>query len=265
MGGGTRLKARIVIFVMAIIILIAPNYGIAEEIDHLNKLESLSSRALQFTNQGKYTAAKQILSSASVHFLNKSLTENTYSVSELHVLTRSYETASNALASPTLSHEQRVDQVLQFHLAANAVKADRQPIWLEMEGKVLAAFSEVEKAVAGENSKILHHNLNQFFYAYDILYPALLIDHTREKTMKMDAHIEYLERNRNTANQLSGQQIAVIKSDLKSLFNLEEDETDPSLLWVMISTSGFILLSLTYVGWKKYKAEKENKRKSRDY
>ncbi len=34
-------------------------------------------------------------------------------------------------------------------------------------------------------------------------------------------------------------------------------EADPSLWWVIISTGGIIVLTLSYVGWRNIKAEKE--------
>jgi sporulation protein YpjB len=48
-----------------------------------------------------------------------------------------------------------------------------------------------------------------------------------------------------------------MEEELKALFErVKEDEADPSLLWVMISTGSVILLSLSYAGFRKYRAEK---------
>jgi len=50
--------------------------------------------------------------------------------------------------------------------------------------------------------------------------------------------------------------------DLKNLFeNMDEDEADPSLWWVIISTGSIIILTLSYVGWRKYKGDREKPRK----
>ncbi|MEN2454698.1 sporulation protein YpjB, partial [Bacillus sp. JR_15] len=42
---------------------------------------------------------------------------------------------------------------------------------------------------------------------------------------------------------------------------VDQDEADPSLLWVILTTGSIILLTLTYVGFRKYRAEKEKKQK----
>ena len=56
-------------------------------------------------------------------------------------------------------------------------------------------------------------------------------------------------------------ELDALQYDLKNIFeNMEEDEADPSLWWVIISTGSIIILTLSYVGWKKYKGDKEAKK-----
>ena len=60
--------------------------------------------------------------------------------------------------------------------------------------------------------------------------------------------------------------IEALQTDLQALFEeneTEEDEADPSLWWVIISTGGIIISTLSYVGWRKYKGEKERREKIR--
>ena len=49
----------------------------------------------------------------------------------------------------------------------------------------------------------------------------------------------------------------VVKSGDANLSPMDEDEADPSLWWVIISTGSIIILTLSYVGWRKYQGEKE--------
>jgi sporulation protein YpjB len=56
-----------------------------------------------------------------------------------------------------------------------------------------------------------------------------------------------------------------MEEELQNLFDrIKDDEADPSLLWVMISTGSIILLSLSYTGWRKFKGEKEKASRERD-
>lgn len=41
---------------------------------------------------------------------------------------------------------------------------------------------------------------------------------------------------------------------------MDEDEADPSLWWVIISTGSIIIATLSYVGWRKYNGDKEMKK-----
>ncbi len=61
------------------------------------------------------------------------------------------------------------------------------------------------------------------------------------------------------------ERLSLLQKDLKSVFDrVEKDDADPSLLWVILTTGGIIITALTYVGYRKYRAEK-NKLKKRDY
>jgi sporulation protein YpjB len=58
-----------------------------------------------------------------------------------------------------------------------------------------------------------------------------------------------------------------LETDLKKLFSdMDEDQTDPSLWWVIISTGSIIIMTLSYVGWRKYKGDKDiQKDQRREY
>jgi sporulation protein YpjB len=76
----------------------------------------------------------------------------------------------------------------------------------------------------------------------------------------MDAHISVVENRlfQEISETSRVKQLAIMEEELKALFErVKEDEADPSLLWVIISTGSVILLSLSYSGWRKYRGEKE--------
>ena len=61
------------------------------------------------------------------------------------------------------------------------------------------------------------------------------------------------------------QELFALETELQTIFDgVMEDEADPSLWWVIISTGSIIVLTLSYVGWRKYKGEREkSKNRSR--
>ncbi len=59
-------------------------------------------------------------------------------------------------------------------------------------------------------------------------------------------------------------ELTSLETDLEKLFeNKKEDEADPSLWWVIISTGSIIVSTLSYVGWRKYKGQDEEKKSER--
>jgi sporulation protein YpjB len=86
------------------------------------------------------------------------------------------------------------------------------------------------------------------------------IDVSAENIQKIDARINFIDEYRSevVSNVKSQEELEGLEMDLKNLFdNMDEDEADPSLWWVIISTGSIIILTLSYVGWRKYQGEKE--------
>ena len=134
------------------------------------------------------------------------------------------------------------------------------PLWSEMEDSVLTAFQTLKDAYHIKDNDLFIHELKGFLSIYDLIYPSIVLDVPIEKVQKIDAQIQYLEQNAQQIfmSENGIETMEAIQMDLENLFEgTEEDEADPSLWWVIISTGGIIVLTLSYVGWRKYKAEKE--------
>jgi sporulation protein YpjB len=49
----------------------------------------------------------------------------------------------------------------------------------------------------------------------------------------------------------------VAAADFEAVFQSEEDESGPSIFWLIFSIGGIIFSTLSYVGWRKYNGEKD--------
>ena len=79
----------------------------------------------------------------------------------------------------------------------------------------------------------------------------------------MDARIEFIDKYRPEilAENVSHMELEALEAELQLLFDeMTEDEADPSLWWVIISTGSIIILTLSYVGWRKYKGDQEKEK-----
>ena len=134
----------------------------------------------------------------------------------------------------------------------------------------MTAAQDTRKAVKDQDSVAFQEELNRLLAIYNILYPSLKIDVTPEKFQQVDAHLKFIDQYRPQVFSDSSKQkdIADLEGQLRDIFDeAEKDDTDPSLWWVIISTGSIILMTLSYVGYRKYKASEEiihTKKKNHD-
>ncbi|MEK4885209.1 sporulation protein YpjB [Bacillus sp. FSL W8-1127] len=241
----------------------------AEESSPMQKLDSTVEEALQMTKSYHYTEAKQLLNDFSEKFTKSAILHQTFTMDDIRILTVAHHQALRALNSTSMNHEQRVDEVTTFRLVVDALTSRYQPLWSEMKEPVLTAFQHVKEAAKIGNKEVYRQTVNQFLEKYSIIEPSLRVDIPVEEVQKLDAKIQYIDQYSvdNLKKKEAVSQLNDLQSDLQKLFDrTEEDEADPSLWWVIISTGSIIIGTLSYVGWRKYKGEKEEKkpRKQKD-
>ena len=60
------------------------------------------------------------------------------------------------------------------------------------------------------------------------------------------------------------EELDTLEVDLKKLFSeINEDEMDPSIWWVIAMTGSIIITTLSYVSWRKYGGQKTQKNEKR--
>jgi sporulation protein YpjB len=261
------MKVRI-LSVLFIIILLLPNVTNAESTDSWAKLDELSGQALLMVKQERYEEAKQLLQQFSNEFLMINFRNGLFSMDELRIITVTHNGALEAVTSTSNNFDERLARVTQFRLVIDAISSEHQPLWTEMEDSIMTTFSVMKQHVLedGDNQSY-QHQLNIFLKKFDIIHPSIQVDLPSSQIQRMDSHIHFLDSYRSEELKKSTriQQMEQMELDLKELFDkMTEDEADPSLIWVMISTGSVIILTLSYVGWRKYKGDKQKKLPKRD-
>ncbi|KFM99407.1 sporulation protein YpjB [Bacillus clarus] len=230
-----------------------------------SELTGLLNDSLQLVKKNEDEKAVQVLQHFSEQFaLKENEKETQVTSSQFRVISLAYDKAQQSLAEESAGKQIKIDDVLALQLAVDAQVSKYQPLWKEREGKVMDAFSAVEKAMKKEEDEQFQQSLNTFLHEFNIIYPSLMIALPENQSQRINAHLSYLDEFRNVMlKNKSGQtQLGIIKGDLQKVFQaVKKDEVDPSLIWFMTITGGIILFTLTYVGWRKYKGERE-KRKS---
>lgn len=258
------MSARIVTgLIVSVFLLLAPLAAYAEKKPSVEKLDNISDEALQMVRIHRYEEAKKLLDQFEGEFLFEAGKGYFFSMDELRILTNAYDEAVEAAGSPTMEHKERMGKVTKFRLVIDALLSNHQPMWTELEEPIMTVFNGMKQAAEKGNQKDFQANFDSFLSLYHMIYPSLKIDVTPERIHQLNARVNYLDHYRPDilSEASSHDELAALEADLKNIFEgITEDETDPSLWWVIISTGSIIILTLSYVGWKKYQAERERRR-----
>ncbi|WP_174733997.1 sporulation protein YpjB [Mesobacillus harenae] len=264
------MKTKIMIL-FSVLLLLAPLSPYAEKKSPVEKLDNLSNEALQMVKLHRYSDARKLLDYFSEQFLAAAGQDRPFTMDELRIITVSHNHAVEAAVSASMDHDERMNRITQFRLVIDAVSSTHQPLWAELEGPIMNVFMDVKEAAGMGDNIRFEENLDSFLALYNVIHPSMKIDLTPEQVQRIDARINFLDHYRSQvlAKPSSQKELDAIEGDLKKIFDqMTEDEADPSLWWVIISTGSLIILTLSYVGWRKYKGDREklqNRKKERKY
>lgn len=248
------------LLIFVIVIMLTPMTVSAHQHTPIEKLDNISDEALQMIKFQRYEDGKKLLSYFSAQFMDIKSKEHPFTMDELRIITVSHDEAMEAAASSNMDYEERVQKLTKFRLVVDAIATSHQPLWTEMKYQIMTAFQEARIAASTGDSEHFHSNFNTFMSLYNVIYPSMKIDVSAENIQKIDARINFIDEYRSevVSNVKSQEELEGLEMDLKNLFdNMDEDEADPSLWWVIISTGSIIILTLSYVGWRKYQGEKK--------
>ncbi|MCH1624729.1 sporulation protein YpjB [Ferdinandcohnia quinoae] len=259
---------RMVVIICILLFLYSASIFAVSKEGNWESLDHISDQALLMVKQERYEEAEQFLSHFSNEFLKVNLKNRPYSMGELQIITDAHNHALEAVNSSSLDFGDKLRIVTQFRLVIDAIRSEHQPMWAEMEDSIMTTFSQMKQTVEIGDIQTYQQHLNAFLSKYEMIYPSLKVDITEEAVQRLDSHITFLDhyRDDDLNNSTRLKQLEQMEVDLTNLFDkMKEDDADPSLIWVMILTGSTIILSLTYVGWRKYIGDKQKKQSQRDY
>lgn len=247
---------KIAMVYLLLLLLLPQQMTYANNNNSWTYLDNMVDQALMLTKQGKYDQAKMVMGQFSDQFLEKYPKEAHITMNDLRVISISSDEAIKALTAVTLEHEERVRKVTQLRLALDALHSEHQPLWMEMEKPVLNSFKQMKEAALDEDKEKFKLLFNIFTQNLDTIYPSLVIDLDPESISRLDSHIRFLSDYERVDEENKEKHLKIMEKDMFKLFGKTiTDETDPSLIWVMITTGSIILSVLLYVGFQKFRAE----------
>ncbi|MFC5463294.1 sporulation protein YpjB [Lederbergia graminis] len=229
----------------------------------LAELDELADEALKLTKFSKLEEAKLSLERFGELFSEQGIMEYQFTMDELRILTAAHHNALNAVTSVSLNQDERIRQVTSFRLATDAVMSKYQPLWVGMEGSVLNSFRAVKNAALQGDAVLYNQQLNDFLAVYSVIQPSIKIDVSVEKVQMLDSKVAFIDNSRTAFSEEAWlQELDSFEVDLQKLFtDFDEDDTDPSIWWVIIMTGSIIVSTLSYVSWRKYRGQKVQKKR----
>ncbi|MBD3110407.1 sporulation protein YpjB [Bacillus sp. AGMB 02131] len=250
---------KILILFVAFYVFI-PYANIADASSDLQKLDAKTDEILQMVKVQRYDLALKLLDSFSANFLDVTASENVFTNDEFRIVYSAYEELMQKMKDPDAEHNEKVNSATKLRLVVDAVHTDSQPLWTNMEEQMMGAFQDAIRAAGEHDEAMFESELDRLLEQYDLIYASLQVDFHPETVQMLDSKFYYIDQYRPQVylNGVEQQELAVLKYEMQSLFDeMEEDEADPSLWWVIISTGSVIITTLSYVGWKKYRGSKE--------
>lgn len=246
-GGVKMKKALFLIFILFFI----GNGQLSSESEYIKKLVQHSDELYQMIRSNQFEQAKQLSRQ-----IEKDWSSKHYSLTlkEAKMLSFTFFQVKESLNRVDLSKTECENRALQFRLVTDTLQTNYQPLWKESKIKVIKQFEQCQ-----QNSLECTTFLEQFH----LLLPAISLDVTEERYVRLQSYVAFLERltKENDLNEYD-EQLEEIKQELVLLFDQqEENAVDPGFIWFVLMVGSFIMLSLLYVGWKKYKGEQEAKKR----
>ncbi|WP_238457459.1 sporulation protein YpjB [Alkalihalobacterium alkalinitrilicum] len=245
---------------MLIFVLCMPTYSNASEHkEYWSTLNETSDKVLQLVKQEKHEEARQLLDYFSKQFLALDHTQTSLTMSDLQIVTKSFERAMESVTAVSMTQIERVRLATEFRLVVDALASPHHPLWLSTEQTMMKAMNELKGSMEQKDVQAFRHKINEFLRSYQMVRPALIISVEGVQVQKIESLVQFLDRYGNDMIQDTSmqKQLFMLESELENLYQqVKEDSADPSLIWVMLTIGGTIIISLSYVGWKKYRAEK---------
>ncbi len=256
---------RSTFWIAAVICILFIPYSIlaAEEPSPIDQLSHLSDEALQLTKSKRYEDARKILDTFSDKFSTAAIKEHSFSMDEVRIVTITHNEAVEAMSNAEMDPDERINRVTKLRLVIDAISSTKEPLWTSLKEPIFEVYYAAKEAALNGEEEMFNENLDSFLSLYDMIYPSMKIDVPVERIQELDTRVKYIDEYRVHVlmKQKASQEFFALETNLQTIFEgVIEDEADPSLWWVIISTGSIIVLTLSYVGWRKFKGEREKRK-----
>ncbi|MCE7792155.1 sporulation protein YpjB [Salipaludibacillus sp. CUR1] len=235
------------------------NEGHAEGKEGWSELNRSSDTILQYVKEQHYEEAANIMETFSEKFLKVSAAEQGLSMREMQTITSAYDDTLSAVKSASMPHEERVMKTYKLRLLMDVYADSYEPLWQKMKDPLFNELHGMRMSIE-ENGNPYTQQTDVFLAYYGTVEPAWSVALEASQYQKINSQMQFLRKM--AAGEPSKKDwerhMDVLEEALIEIFEgkMEDEVTDPSFYWLIITVSGAVFSCLTYAGWKKYRANK---------
>ncbi|KGX84082.1 sporulation protein YpjB [Pontibacillus marinus] len=254
-------RANVVLSIVLIFSLVMVNHVQASETKY-EEIKTTTYQFLQFVKEGHNQAAIAKLNELKrVNEMHSIVPEEKLSYDELNTLINETQFA---LQDTNTSPEEKYHRALTVVLLYDSTWNEQDALWVTWKSYLEDEISRVLEAEQITNGSIQH-----LYSLYERLLPALKVslgeNEFRIMKQHQDSFLAFLS-GKNQQEKLSF--IYVLSSDLKKIPSEKEEEKsfteEPGFIWLLFSVGGLIISTLSYVGWRKYRGESDDKEEHKE-
>ncbi|MFB4163398.1 sporulation protein YpjB [Alteribacillus sp. JSM 102045] len=256
----TLLKYVFVVFFVLSLFLCSIGQTMAEEHAALDMkvMDEKASLMYDLVKEGKYEEAKQIHEWMVVHFPSVSFDDYNMNSNQMSELFRAFDRAGEGVTRTELDEQQRIQYVFSFWLTVDAVISQENPLWKKSAERLLLMLDDIEEKVKKGQINEARQAFQGWQAQFEMIRPAIYTGVNEKSYLPFISFVRYLDHNSGWLQSKDAQEIEKLRSSFQEVLSEEEQSgADPSLWIVMMSIGSAIFVSLTYVGWRKYKGEKQ--------
>ncbi|AMA73550.1 MULTISPECIES: sporulation protein YpjB [Aneurinibacillus] len=235
------------------------------------RMDQLSQDIYQLTKEEKYSEAKQSLTELGVLFAETKPPKG-LSLEAVNALSDTILKAKRAFAAVEPESDRLLWHALQVRLSIDSLTHERQPLWKNYYNSYKEHINKMILLAAGRKESDFSRTFMQNLQLYQTLKPAFTVSATAQQIeMLYSIYSFLLQETRkaqynwdaiaNALNELNRVVDAIFVGEDTSAFALGMPPESPFLIIALFAS--VIFTALGYVGWKKYKAEQNLKKKRR--
>ncbi|WP_053219413.1 sporulation protein YpjB [Virgibacillus senegalensis] len=218
---------------------------------HHQDVHSSIYQYVRYIQEERYTEAENLLNQHSREFVEYAAgrTENMDMVED--VLERNLQT----VATPSEEKSQKYSHAMSLLLVYDALRKGDEPLWLTWKKEIQKELD----ILANRENPPAKEDINRLAIRWNIVEPALKLVGEEEAYFETSAAIHYLLAS---ADSPSWKEQLITASGKLQQIEIGEEETlkkNLTLIFMVAAVGGFIIITLSYVAWKKYKGERESR------